>query len=277
MMTMMTTTAMVATTMTTTTATTTPTAATTTTTPTKQHRKGKGDKSSSSSPEFEDEDDSDDVSDVVVDTIVDEYNDDDDDDSDRRTLVHQKNGGVDDGFTDDDNEQAPHRAHGSAPIAMSTAVLNFDRVTKKVRGLSSKESSQMRQKHVAHRTRLFVLNNDLFRKIKFVNNDQIFQMAIDHLMNHESIPDGKHVKIQMLYESAFNKELNAKRSKCEQAGGHIVRKKIAEMKENGEEFVTIEQICTLQSYSNERNRKHSSGSLRRSWNAYVVLTFGGAR
>jgi hypothetical protein len=95
-------------------------------------------------------------------------------------------------------------------------VLNVDRVTK-VWGLLSKESSQMRQKHVANRIRMFV-QNDLFRKIKFVNNDRMFQMAIDHVVDQESVPDGKRVKFQMLYENAFDNALNAKRSNCDQAG-----------------------------------------------------------
>jgi hypothetical protein len=82
------------------------------------------------------------------------------------------------------------------------------------------------------------------------------QTAIDHvLMDHESVPDGKRVKFQMLYESASNEALHAKRSNCDQAGGHIVRKKIAEMKDNGEEFFTIEELCKLRRYSNKREKK----------------------
>ena len=64
-------------------------------------------------------------------------------------------------------------------------------------------------------------------------------------MDHESVPQDVRHKFQMLFESTVNVALNQKRSNCEQAGGKFVRKKMEEMKKNGEEFYTMEELCKL--------------------------------
>ena len=111
----------------------------------------------------------------------------------------------------------------------------------------------MVQKHVAFRVRLYV-QNDLFRQVKFINNHRMLQTAMDMVMDHESVPENVRLKFQMLYESTFNVALNQKRSNCEQAGGKLVRKKMEEMKKNGEEFYTMEELCKLRRSGNEREQ-----------------------
>jgi hypothetical protein len=152
---------------------------------------------------------------------------------------------------DDDDDDAAGRK-GNGPTSKSSAVLNMDGVTK-VRGMSSKESSQMVQKHVAFRVRLYV-QNDLFRHVKFINNDRMLQTAMKLVMDHEGVPENVRLKFHMLYESTFNVALNQKRSNCEQAGGKLVRKKMEQMKKNGEELYTIEELCKLRRSGNEREQ-----------------------
>jgi hypothetical protein len=122
-----------------------------------------------------------------------------------------------------------------------------------VRGLSKAESLQKQEKHVANRVIQFV-KSDIFRRIKFINNDAMFQKAFLLVMNHEKVEPHKRVSFQMLYESCFNHALNTKRSSCEQAGGILVRKAVAEFKQRGEEFYSIDELCKLRRATTEREK-----------------------
>ena len=105
-----------------------------------------------------------------------------------------------------------------------------------IRGMSKSESMRNRQKHVALRVRTYV-KSIIFRKIKFINSDMMFQKAMTLVMDHEAVPHHLRGKFQMLYESVFNESLNTKRSSCEQTGGKIVRDRIVHFKEKGNDFL----------------------------------------
>ena len=122
-----------------------------------------------------------------------------------------------------------------------------------VRGLSKAESIQKQEKHVADRVTQFV-KSDVFRRIKFINNDAMFQRAFQLVMNHEKVEPNKRVSFQMLYESCFNHALNTKRSSCEQTGGALARKAIAEFKQRGEEFYSFDEFCKLRRATTEREK-----------------------
>ena len=124
-----------------------------------------------------------------------------------------------------------------------------------VRGMSKTESMRNRQKHVADRVRAFV-KASVFRRIKFINSDIMFQKAFKLVIDQEAVPPHQRGQFQMLYESVFNESLNTKRSSCEQAGGKIVRESIAIFKDQGEEeFFTIDELCKLRRATTERERK----------------------
>ena len=123
-----------------------------------------------------------------------------------------------------------------------------------VRGMSKTESVRKRQKHVADRITQFV-KLDVFRRIKFINSDAMFQKAFRLVIDFENVPRHMHLRFQMLYESAFNDALNTKRSSCEQAGKKIARKALAEFRERGEQFYTIEEFCKLRRATTERERR----------------------
>jgi hypothetical protein len=123
-----------------------------------------------------------------------------------------------------------------------------------VRGLSKAESLQKQEKHVANRVIQFV-KSDIFRRIKFINNDAMFQKAFLLVMNHEKVEPHKRVSFQMLYESCFNHALNTKRSSCEQAGGILARNAVAEFKQRGELFYSIDEFCKLRRATTEREKR----------------------
>ncbi len=93
------------------------------------------------------------------------------------------------------------------------SILNLDAAIQ-IRGLSKTESLKNQQPHVAQRVRAIV-KAELFRKIKFVNNDAMFQKAIDLVMDQENVAHCQRGSFQMVYESTFNDALNQKRSSCE--------------------------------------------------------------
>ena len=113
---------------------------------------------------------------------------------------------------------------------------------------------QNRQKHVADRVRTFV-KTEVFRRIKFINSDTMFEQAIKLVMDRENVPDQQQGQFQMQYESVFNEALNTKRSSCEQSGGKIVRQSIAEFAESGEDFFTVDEFSTLRRAKTDRERK----------------------
>jgi hypothetical protein len=139
------------------------------------------------------------------------------------------------------------------PNAAASSLVRFDGDIL-VRGMSKKESVRNRQKHVADRVIQYV-KSDVFRRIKFINSDAMFQKAFQLVTKHENVPQHQRLQFQMLYENAFNHALNTKRSSCEQAGGKIMRKTLSEFKERGEEFFIIEEICKLRRAATERERK----------------------
>ena len=122
-----------------------------------------------------------------------------------------------------------------------------------IRGMSSKESVQNRQKHIADRMRTFV-KSEVFRRIKFINSDLMFQRAFKLAMDHENVPAEKRAKFQMLYESVFNEALNTKRSSCEQSGAKFVEEQVRKMG-GAENFYTIEELSKLRRATTERERE----------------------
>jgi hypothetical protein len=122
-----------------------------------------------------------------------------------------------------------------------------------IRGMSSKESVQNRQKHIADRLRTFV-KSDVFRRVKFINSDLMFQTAFKLAMDHENVPAEQRAKFQMLYESVFNEALNTKRSSCEQSGAKFVREQVKKMG-GVENFYTIEELSKLRRATTERERE----------------------
>ena len=137
------------------------------------------------------------------------------------------------------------------PNAMSSTQMIDVGIT--VCGLSKAESMQKQEKHIANRVIQFV-KSDIFRRIKFINNNSMFQKAFQLVMNHEKVEPYKRVSFQMLYESCFNHALNTKRSSCEQAGGALARKAITEFKQCGEEFYSINEFCKLRRATTEREK-----------------------
>jgi hypothetical protein len=123
-----------------------------------------------------------------------------------------------------------------------------------VRGLSRSQSLKNQQKHVAERVRAYV-KSVIFRKIKFVNSDAMFNKAIELVMDHEDVPERQRVRFQMLYDSVFNEALNTKRSSCEQSGGKIFRESMKKFEESGEDFFTIEELTKLRRATTDRERR----------------------
>ncbi len=121
--------------------------------------------------------------------------------------------------------------------------------------MSKTELIRSQQKHVADRVRAFV-KVSVFRCLKFINSDIMFQKAFKLVIDQEAVPLHQRGQFQMLYESVFNKSLNTKRSSWEQAGGKIVSESIAIFKDQGEEeFFTIDELCKLRRAMTERERK----------------------
>ena len=78
-----------------------------------------------------------------------------------------------------------------------------------VRGMSKTKSVQKQQKPVADRITQFV-KFDVFRPIKFLNSDAMFQKASRLVIDFENVPPCMHLRFQMLYESAFNDAIEHK-------------------------------------------------------------------
>ncbi|KAI2514250.1 hypothetical protein MHU86_143 [Fragilaria crotonensis] len=97
-----------------------------------------------------------------------------------------------------------------------------------IRGMLKRESLRIQQNHVADRIRVFV-KTDIFRRIKFINSNAMFQKAITVVMDHENVPQNWRGQYQSIYESTFNDALNTTPSSCEQSGGRIVRESLAHL------------------------------------------------
>ena len=83
----------------------------------------------------------------------------------------------------------------------------------------------------------------------------MFQKAFRFVIDFENVPSHMHLRFQMLYESAFNDSLNTKRSLCEQAGKKIARKALADFREGGEQFYTIDEFCKVGRATTEREQR----------------------
>ena len=143
----------------------------------------------------------------------------------------------------------PGGQHGGRLEALA---MDLDEVKAGLRGLTRKESMEKRQPHMAERVRHYV-KSFIFRRIKFVNSDQMSQKALHLVMDHENVPTRNRETFYMLYDSVFNEALNTKRSSCEQAAGRIVRDSIAQL-ENPDDFFTFEELCKLRRATTERER-----------------------
>lgn len=141
--------------------------------------------------------------------------------------------------------------HGGAGMLGSIS-MDLDDVPTGLRGLTRKESMEKRQPHVAERVRHHV-KSVIFRRVKFINSDQMSLKALQLVMDHENVPTRNREKFYMLYDSVFNEALNTKRSSCEQAAGKIVKESIAKL-ENPDDFFTMEELCKLRRATTERER-----------------------
>ncbi|KAI2492752.1 hypothetical protein MHU86_21795 [Fragilaria crotonensis] len=139
------------------------------------------------------------------------------------------------------------------PTPADSSLLNIDGLLH-IRGMSRSESLKCRQKFVTQRVNTFV-KATLFRKIKFINTDNSFQRAMKLVMDHEDVPPQHRLNFQRTYESVFNEALNSKRSACEQSGGRIARKTIAEFETSGEAFFTMDEVSKLRRANTDRERK----------------------
>ena len=139
------------------------------------------------------------------------------------------------------------------PTAAVSSLLNLDGLIH-IRGMSRTESMKCRQKFVTQRINTFV-KAELFRRIKFIRSDETFINAMQLVMDHEDVPPQHRLNFQRTYETVFHEALNTKRSACEQSGGKIVHKTMAEFEKAGEEFFTMEELLKLRGANTERERK----------------------
>ena len=92
------------------------------------------------------------------------------------------------------------------------------------RGMSKRELLRNQQVHVTQRIMPFVTSH-VFCKIKFICNHTMLQQVMNSVLDHEKVQQQQRFQFQLVYESAFNESLNAKRSTCETAGRKIVVEK----------------------------------------------------
>ena len=86
----------------------------------------------------------------------------------------------------------------------------------------------------------------------------VLQEAMDWVMKHEKVPQEKRLKYWVVYESVFNKSLDAKRSTCETVGRKIVvDKTMPKFQEKGKELFTMEELCKLRRAETEREKEAS--------------------
>jgi hypothetical protein len=115
---------------------------------------------------------------------------------------------------------------------------------------------------------------DIFRRVKFINSDAMFQNVFLLAIDFENVPLHVHLRFQMLYESAFNDALNTQRSSCEQAGKKSPGKPLP----SSENVVNNSTHLMNSASSGEPQQKgskgHSSGSFTCSCNVYVELSTG---
>ena len=113
------------------------------------------------------------------------------------------------------------------------------------RGLSNTQAVLKAESHVKQRIIPYI-KSVIFRKIKFITSEKMFSKAFRYVLKLEKITDpNKCFRFQTTYESCFNRALNTKRSSCEQAAGKLVRKTMADMKKDGVDFYTMDELCKL--------------------------------
>jgi hypothetical protein len=97
-----------------------------------------------------------------------------------------------------------------------------------------------------------LVKSDVFRRVKCINSDLMFQRAFKLAMDHENVPADQRAEFQMIYASVFNETLNAKRSSCEQSGAKLVWEQVKKMG-GAENFYTIEELSNLRRATTERD------------------------
>ncbi|KAI2507571.1 hypothetical protein MHU86_6864 [Fragilaria crotonensis] len=164
---------------------------------------------------------------------------------------------------DVEDEDRNNRASSTSTLSMQrkssgrkengeSAVVNLD---VPIRGMSKSESRRNQQEYATQRVKAFVTSK-VFRKIKFISNDDMLREAMDWVMRHEKVPQDKRLMYRVVYESVFNESLNAKRSTCETAGKKIVvEETMPKFQEKGKELFTIEELCTLRRAKTEREKE----------------------
>jgi hypothetical protein len=153
---------------------------------------------------------------------------------------------------DDDVEDVQCKRSGRKENGESSFVAHLD---VPIRGMSKSESKRNQQEFATQRIKALVTTK-VFRKIKFISNDEMLREAMDWVMNKENVPQANRLTYRVVYESVFNDSLNAKRSTCETAGRMIVvDKTIPTFKEQGKELFTIEELCKLRRAETEREKE----------------------
>ena len=153
---------------------------------------------------------------------------------------------------DDDVEDVQRKISRRKDNGESTVVAHLD---VPIRGMSKSESKRNQQEFATQRIKAFVTTK-VFRKIKFISNDEMLREAMDWVMEREKVPRETRLTYRLVYESVFNDSLNAKRSTCETAGRMIVvDKTIPNFKEQGKELFTIEELCKLRRAETEREKE----------------------
>jgi hypothetical protein len=69
----------------------------------------------------------------------------------------------------------------------------------------------------------------LFKRIKFINNHNVFVRAMDLIEEEEGIQPGSDQDFRTRYKSTLMDSLNAKRGTCEQAVGKVVHSELPTM------------------------------------------------
>ena len=125
-------------------------------------------------------------------------------------------------------------------------------------GMSKSELRRNQQEHAIQPIKAFVTSK-VFRKIKFISNDDLLQEAMDWVMKDEKVPQEKRLMYWVVYESVFNESLNAKRRSYETSERKIVAedKMMPKFQEEDKELFTMEELCKLRRAETEREQEAS--------------------
>ena len=122
-------------------------------------------------------------------------------------------------------------------------------------GMSKSELKRNKEAFVTQWITSFVTSH-VFRKIKFISNDEMLRQAMDWVMKHEKAPQHQRLQFRLVYESVFKESLNAKRSTCETAGRKIVvDETMPTFQEEGKELFTMEELRKLRQAKTEREKE----------------------